>query len=128
MPASPFLLAVLESKKSLLETKAAVPYSALLRNVLWSTCGDDAPKKTTPTPPKFLTVNPLTRTGPIGVTTLPCWSKVPWMHMPWTDDGSLGSKQPGDSLVGGDDGGTRMVAPWPSPMMFRLFVTSTDSW
>src|SRR5947209_50238 len=127
MPASPFLLEMFESKKSLLDTKAAVPYSALLRKVLWSTCGDDAPKKMTPVPPKFLTVNPLTRTGPTGVTTLPWLSNVPWVQKPLTDDGSLGSKQAGDSPVGAEAGGWRMVEPWPSPMMFRLLVTSTDS-
>src|SRR5947209_15741815 len=127
MPASPLRLAMFESKKSLLDTKAAVPYSALLMTVVWSTWGDDAPKNSTPVPPKFFTVNPLTRTGPTGVTRLKLLSNVPWMHRPLTDDGSLGSKHAFDSLVGADAGGCRMVAPWPSPMMLRRLVTSTAS-
>src|SRR5437763_11801527 len=102
---------MLSVKTSLLDTKAAVPYSALFRKVLWSTCGEAAPKNTTPTPPKFFTVKPVTRTLATGVTTLPLLSKVPWMHMPCTDDGSLGLKQTGDCLVGGDVGGTTTVAP-----------------
>src|SRR3954451_20726324 len=116
---------MLLSKKSLVDTKAAVPYSALFRNVLWSTCGDEAPKKMTPVPPKFFTVNPCTVTGPTGVTTLPLLSKVPWMHRPLMSVGAVGSKQ--TPAFGGDDGGTRMVAPWPAPMMLRLLVTSTLS-
>src|SRR5438445_9797254 len=115
------------SKKSLLDTKAAVPYSPLLRNVSWSTWGDEAPTKITPTPPKFFTVKPLTRTLATGVTTLPFLSNVPWMHMPLRLVGSLGLKQNCDWPRGGEVGGTRIVAPWPSPTMVRLLVTSTLS-
>src|SRR6478672_2449481 len=117
---------MLLSKKSLVDTKAAVPYSALLRNVLWSTCGDVAPKKITPVPPKFFTVNPCTVTGPTGVTRLPFLSMVPWMQKPLMLVGSFGSKHgPG---LGADEGGTMIVAPWPAPTRLRLLVTSTLSW
>src|SRR2546430_354697 len=38
---------------------------------------------------------------------------------------TVGSKQTFDCLLGGDDGGTMMVAPWPSPMRLMDLVTST---
>src|SRR3954453_22295008 len=117
---------MLLSKKSLVDTNAAAPYSVLLMKVLWSTWGDVAPKKTAPDPPKFFTVNPVIRTAPTGVTTLPLLSNVPWVQKPLMSVGELGSKQ--IPAFGGDDGGTRIVAPCPAPTKLRLFVTSTLSW
>ena len=55
-------------------------------------------------------------------------SKVPWMHMPLKTFGNAGSAQLGDRVFGAVGGGTRIVAPWPSPMMFRLLVISTACW
>src|SRR5207237_2836875 len=117
---------MLSVNRSLVETKAAVPHSALLSTVLWSTWGEDAPKKRMPVLLKFFTVNPLTRTFATGVTTLKSWSTVPWTQKPLRLLGAEGAWHGGD-CVGGDAGGCRIVCPWPAPRTVRLLVTSTLS-
>src|SRR5437764_13237765 len=113
---------------SSVDTNATMPYSPSPFAVTWSTCGDVAPKNSTPELVKFFTVSPCTETGPTGEVTLKLESTTPWMHRPLKSVGDAGSKHGALCELGAVAGGRMTVARWPAPTMFRLLVISTLSW